>query len=72
MSNRKVIVEFYSEDDAERFLADVRHTLSVASTERSFILRDAKAHKSQAHNEVSGNATGNVVQCQNIDGGVHL
>lgn len=72
MSNRKVIVEFESVDEVSRFMRDLRRNDYVVEIDGGEYDITVYPYEPQAHNEVSGNATGNVVQCQNIDGGVHL
>jgi len=72
VGKHKVVLGFYGEGDAMRFFAETRQTLSVASVSQSFILRGVELPQSDAVNTINGPVTGTSVQCNNVDGGVHL
>jgi len=72
VGKHKVVLEFYGEGDAMRFFAETRQTLSVASISQSFILRGVELPQPDATNTINGQVGGTAVQCNNVDGGVHL
>lgn len=66
---RTAVVEFTSREEMLDFVDEVTRAGGI----NSYAITSAKPRRAEgADNTVTGPVTGNVVQCDNIDGGVHL
>lgn len=71
-----VVVEFDSDGEAQDFIDEVEEYGLIASRVHRHAYRPLKAfaatEATSATNTITGPVTGTAVQCQNIDGGLHL